>query len=345
MFRKESREPNFTYFELMLQRKPTPRPVLFEFIISDEKMKLLVPEDEFNVDTELDRIITTIKAFDSGGYDFAPILVKGMRFIRKDQDETNVETKSLNEGIMITDRNSFNSYPWPEVKNVDFSLIKKAAKYLHKNAKFVAFSDEGILENTIGIVGYDNLCYMLYDDPQLVEDIFYEVGTRIEEYFTKCLKYDEVGAILCNDDWGFKTQTMLPPKMMRKYVFPWYKRIVEKAHSVGKYALLHSCGHFYDIIDDIIDDMKFDGRQSYEDNIVPVEKAYEDLYPRIAIIGGIDVDFLVRASSDEVYQRCKNILEKSRNLGGYALGSGNSIPDYIPNENFLALLKAGLEDY
>jgi len=35
---------------------------------------------------------------------------------------------------------------------------------------------------------------------------------------------------------------------------------------------------------------------------------------------------------------------KRAKQGGYALGSGNSIPDYIPSENYLAMLKAGTED-
>ncbi len=341
MLRNKSREPNFNNIELILQKKSAPRPVLFDFIIGSEKEKLLT-EKEYKNDSEFDKVITTIKAFDSGGYDFAPIIIRGMEFNRRTH-YNHLETKSLNEGV-ISNRKAFNDYVWPNVKNANFSMIKKAGKYLHRDAKFIAFSHDGILENTIGITGFDNLCYLLYDDPQLVEDIFNEVGKRIEQYFTKCLEYDHIGAIICNDDWGFNTQTMLPPKILRKYVFPWYKKIVEKAHHVGKYAILHSCGYYNDIMEDIIHYMEFDGRHSYEDKIVPVEKAYSDLYPNIAVLGGMDVDFLTRSSSQEVYKRCKEMINRSRENGGYALGSGNSVPDYIPNENFLAMLKAAIEE-
>jgi len=343
MLRDKSREPNFAYLKLVLEKKPTPRPVLFDFIIGEEKTKLLAG-NEYQVDTEFNRVVTTIKAFDSGGYDFAPIIVRGMEFPRKTHDKANVQTKSLNDGTMIKDKESLNNYQWPDIKNADFSIIEKAGKYLHKNAKFVIFSHDGILENTIGIIGFDNLCYLLYDEPEIVEEVFYRVGKIIDQYYTKCLEYDEIGAIICNDDWGFNTATMLPPRLMRKHVFPWYRRIVERAHQSGRPAILHSCGYYYDIIDDVINNMKFDGRQSYEDNIVPVEKAYEELHPGLAVLGGIDVDFMARSTSDEVYHRCKRILEKTKNLGGYALGSGNSIPDYIPNDNYIALLRAALED-
>jgi len=344
MFRKPNREPNFNNFIKTLKREPTNRPVLFEFIISSDKEKFLIG-DKYNDETEFDRVKSTILSFDSAGYDYAPIIIRGLTFERQHEEIAHVKTKSINEGDMIKDWESFHNYKWPEITDCDFSIIEDAAKYLHPQARFLPFSLDGILENTIGIVGYQTLCLMVYDDPELLEAVFYEVGKRIKQYFVECLKHDAVGAIICNDDWGFNTQTMLPPEILRKNVFPWYKEIVEEAHKVGKYAILHSCGYYGDIIDDVIDVMKFDGRHSYEDNIVRVEDAYDDLHERIAVLGGIDVNFLALATPEEVYKRCKAIVMKSKDKGGYALGSGNSIPDYIPLENYLALLRAANEDY
>lgn len=344
MLRSKDREPDFNNLKLILEKKAAPRPVLFDFIIGDEKAKMLI-QDEYKDDTELNRIISNIKAFDSAGYDFAPILVRGLEFKRNESTEKNMQTKSLNSGAIITDRESYNNYVWPEITNCDFSIIKKAGAYLHPKAKFVPFSFDGILENTIGVVGYENLCLLLYDDPSVVDDVFNQVGRRMYQYYEGLIDYDEVGAIICNDDWGFNSQTMLPPKLMRKLVFPWYQKIVALAHAHGKYAILHSCGYFESVIDDIVDVMKFDGRHSYEDKIMPVEKAYDLLHPRLAVLGGMDIDFLARKSEDEIYDRCKKILLKTRNTGGYAIGSGNSIPDYISNENALALFKAALEAY
>ncbi len=343
MFRKESRKPNFKNMEKVLRKEAPDRPVLFDFIIGSDKEKLLAG-DQYNTATELLRMITTIKAFDSGGYDHAPVIVRGLNFTRKDTSHPEgAQTKSLNEGVIITDRASFNQYKWPEIEDCDFSILHKAGEYMDKGVKMIPFSYDGILENTIGILGYENLCLLLYDDEELVSDVFENVGKRMKQYFYKCLEYNEVGAILCNDDWGFNSQTMLPPKLLKKYVFPWYKDIVERAHELGKYALLHSCGYYNDIIDDIVNYIKLDGKHSFEDKITPVEKAYEDLKGKIAVMGGIDVDFLARSDEQKVYERSIKMLERSKECGGYALGSGNSIPDYIPNRNFLAMLKAANE--
>ncbi|MFA5036875.1 MAG: uroporphyrinogen decarboxylase family protein [Candidatus Izemoplasmatales bacterium] len=335
--------PNFHNLELILQRKSAPRPVMFDFIIGDEKEKMLVG-DLYNNTTEFDRVLTDIRAFDSAGFDHASIVIRGLDFTRKADEHAHVLTKSLNSGATIIDWQSYQEYQWPKISNCDFSILDKAGKYLAPNVKFVPFSLDGILENTIGIMGYENLCLNIYDNPELVSAVFEQVGMRIEAYFTECLKSNYVGAILCNDDWGFNSQTMLPPDLLRQWVFPWYRRIVAKAHACGKYAILHSCGYFIDIIDDIIDEMKFDGRHSYEDKIMKVEDAYELLHPRIAVLGGMDVDFLSRASSVEIYERAKKMLIRTKTRGGYALGSGNSIPDYISNENYLALLKTQQEE-
>jgi len=80
-----------------------------------------------------------------------------------------------------------------------------------------------------------------------------------------------------------------------------------------------------------------------QDNICPVETMYEKYAGRLAIMGGIDVDYLCRASEEEITRRSRAILEQTAERGGYALGSGNSIPDYIPLKNYLAMTRAAME--
>lgn len=342
MFRKQERQPNFENLRLVLERKVPLRPVLFDFIIGADKEKLLTGTD-YHTETEFDRVVTTIRAFDSAGYDHAPIIVRGLNFKKGASHQE--QTKSLNEGASVTCREDFDRFTWPEISDCDFSIIARAGERTPKGMKLIPFSFDGILENTISILGYESLCLLLYDDPQLVEDVFFEVGKRVQAYYERCLAYDAVGAILCNDDWGFSTQTLVSPDTLRKCVFPWYQEIVRAAHAHGKPAILHSCGAYHAIIDDIIDTMHFDGRHSYEDKIVPVEAAYSALHGHIAVLGGVDVDFLARKSPNEVYERCRNLIALSAGTGGYALGSGNSVPDYVPNENYLAMLRAANEGY
>ena len=343
MFRNENRQPDFNNLMLVLDKKPAPRPVLFDFIIGADKERMLTGI-EYKRDTELQRVITTIRAFDSAGYDFAPIVVRGLEFSHDTQMDYGALTKSINHNAGISDRESFEHFQWPELSNCDFSIIEDAFGAVSDGMKLIPYSVDGVLENTTSILGYENLCYLLYDDLELVSDVFNEVGKRLFGYYDRLTQFDEVGALLLNDDWGFVSQTMIDPKYLRAFVFPWYRKIAEAAHARGKGVILHSCGNYSEIIQDIID-MGLDGRHSYEDKIVPVEQAYEDLHGRLAVLGGIDVGFMSMSSPEEVYNRCRAMLKRTRERGGYALGSGNSVPDYIPNGNYEAMLKAANEDY
>jgi len=114
--------------------------------------------------------------------------------------------------------------------------------------------------------------------------------------------------------------------------------MVDAIHGYGKYAILHSCGNLSEVMDDIVEVMKYDAKHSFEDNILPVEHAWEQWHERIAILGGIDMDFLVRSDPATIRERSENML-KLTGSAAYALGSGNSIPAYVPIENYLAMIK------
>jgi uroporphyrinogen decarboxylase len=330
-------KPDFNNLLTVFQRKVPDRPVLFEFYFNERIYSRVTPGSVPTNETAKFRRI--IRTFYRLGYDYATILIPGFRFTDPERQEKK-ESISLNEGAEINDQKDFDGFTWPDPVDADYDILNRLADDLPQGMKLIPYSNDGILENVIRLMGFDNLCYKLYDDPHLIEDVFENVGSRLVQYYEKVVQYDSVGACLANDDWGFNSSTFFSPEVMRRFVFPWYKRIVEICHSKGKPVILHSCGYFDNIIDDIIEDMRFDGRHSYEDNIMPVEQAYEKYHNRIAIIGGLDVGFICRSTPDVVYDRAKAMLERSAEKGGFALGTGNSVPDYMPDKNFFALIRA-----
>ncbi len=221
----------------------------------------------------------------------------------------------------------------------DYSKLEKIRDYLPEGMKLIVMGPGGVLENVTWLIGYENMCYMLYEEPELLQAVFDKVGSSLLRYYERALEYDTVGAIISNDDWGFNTQTFLSVPNMRKYVFPWHKKIVEAAHKKGKPAILHSCGYMNEVFEDIIEDMQFDGKHSYEDNILSVEKSYARWGDRIAILGGLDLEFFIRSPVEEVQRRVKTLADHAVNATGYALGSGNSMCYYIPRDKAIAMLE------
>jgi uroporphyrinogen decarboxylase len=292
----------------------------------------------------LDFYRMVIDAFRRLGYDYAPVYTwESDLFSFPKGIHDSLASRSQNQGALITDRSSFERYPWPDAGRGNYELYKKLSAHLPDGMKLLGFSNGGILENATDIVGFETLCILYLTDPELTGEIFKNIGERLIRFYTIVASMESVGACVVNDDWGFKTQTMFPPEMMEEYVFPYTKKIVEVIHSNGKPAILHSCGNLKNIMDVIIDDLKLDGKHSFEDGIYPVEDAMDWWSDRIAIMGGIDMDFLARRTPEEIYRRSLRLLEKSSENGGFALGSGNSIPDFIPRENYLAMLRAAVD--
>lgn len=333
------RKPDFENNMLrVLQGKRPERATLFEMIIHPKFFPMLA-EHEQEEDGRLGELRLEVEALKNAGYDFAPCHASAFQLTQPKPRKKGASI-SLNENAAITDWESFEKYPWPDPDQYDCSALEKIKPYLPEGMKLMIFGPGGVLENVTELVGYDNLCIMLYEEPELVQAIFDQVGSRLCKYYDASAGLDTVGFLCSNDDWGFNQQTFLSPTDMRKYVFPWHKKIVEIAHRNGKPCMLHSCGYYGEVIEDVINDMKYDARHSYEDNIIPVEKAYPELRGRIAVLGGIDINYLATRTPDEIYTRCKNMLLLTEEHGGYALGSGNSITRYIPEENYLAMLRA-----
>ncbi|MCL2751391.1 MAG: uroporphyrinogen decarboxylase family protein, partial [Firmicutes bacterium] len=142
-----------------------------------------------------------------------------------------------------------------------------------------------------------------------------------------------------NDDWGFNTATLLSHADLKRLVYPYYKQIAAIAHGNGQYCVMHSCGNFDGIFEDLYNEIGFDGKHSNEDSIMPVEETYRRYHKHIAVLGGMDVAFLTHATTTEIEDRCKKMLKLAERDGAYALGTGNSLTPYIPLKNYLTLLK------
>jgi len=330
------RKPDYTQLLKVLNKQVPDRPVMFEFFLNGNLHDILDNGDAPMRGDGFDNFRKNIYAYRNAGYDFVTTHASNFGFHYGKHDHK--KTKSANDGAVITDWQSYEAYKWPTPSECDFTQMKTCEKDLPEGMKYMIYGPNGVLENVINLTGFENLCGMIYDEPELAQRIFDDVGSRLVEYYELIIERDSVCALMSNDDWGFKTQTMLSPDHMRQYVIPWHKKIAAVAHKHGKPVMLHSCGMLDHVMDDIIDDIKYDGKHSFEDVIQPIEDAYERYKGRIALLGGIDVDFVCTKTPDEIAARSRAMLERASIDGGYALGTGNSVPYYVPVENYMAMI-------
>lgn len=229
-------------------------------------------------------------------------------------------------------------YPWPCPKDIDFGPAEAAIACVPDDMGVIGFSG-GVLEWASTLLGMESFSMLLYDDPKLVREVVDRVGRIIFDAFEVFCQMEAVFAIWLGDDMGFKTATLLSPEHLREYILPWHKRYAEQAHRAGRSFLLHSCGHTEAIMPDLIDDVGIDAKHSFEDAIVPVVEFQRRWGGRVAVLGGVDVDILTRGSIEDARRATRHVLDHCAEAGGYACGSGNSIPNYVPATNYLAMVE------
>jgi len=234
----------------------------------------------------------------------------------------------------------FEAYPWPNPEHISYRALEYLNGVVPDGMK-ISVVLGGIFENTSWLMGLESFSYALADQPDLVAALFERVGDLTAAAAAHAATIDNVGMIFLGDDLGFATGTLVSPQVLRKYVFPKHQRLVDIVHHAGKLALLHSCGNLATVMDDIVG-IGFDAKHSFEDKIMPVEQVFSRWGDRIAILGGVDMDLLGRGSEVDVRRRTREILEVCAASGtGYCLGTGNSVTNYIPPRNYLAMLDEG----
>ena len=94
-----------------------------------------------------------------------------------------------------------------------------------------------MLEGFFGILrewmGMENLLYMFYDDPNLVEDMMDHMLYFMMGIAQRVLRDVRVDCIRFWEDMAYKTGPLISPDMFKKYMVPRYKKVTEFLHSHG----------------------------------------------------------------------------------------------------------------
>ena len=223
------RQPDFRNLLAVLERRVPERPTLFEFFLNERLHDRLTGAQGAGLQGHLAANLHKLRAFRNAGYDYYDVLLPGFEFPAA--EVAHARTISQNQGAVIHDRESFRQYAWQDPAAANWELLDQLAEQLPAGMKLIVYGPCGVLENAIALVGYEALCILIADDPALALDLFGEIGSRLERYYQIAAAHPAVGACISNDDWGFKTQTLFSPAGMRKYIFPWHKRIVSAIHA------------------------------------------------------------------------------------------------------------------
>lgn len=192
-----------------------------------------------------------------------------------------------------------------------------------------------------GFFGFEDFCYFLYEKPDLVKAVVDKFGQINYDLYERAASIDSVGFLWLADDFAFNSGTMISKDHIKQLLLPWFKKYAELAHKNNKTFWLHSCGNMYELMPELIDDVGIDAKHSFEDKILPVTEFKKKYGDRVTPLGGVDMDKLCRLSEKELRDYCKSVLDKCMYDGRYVYGTGNSVANYVPINNYLIMMEEG----
>lgn len=202
---------------------------------------------------------------------------------------------------------------------------------------------QGPLTTAWLVMGYENICYALADDPGLLTAVFRISNEFFKEAARRSVEAGCVG-MWVSEDLGDSTRGFFSTAAYRRYVLPPFVELVEYVAALGVPVLMHSCGRITAYLDDIA--------QTRVSAIHPLQRtAGMDLATvkakwgdRFCLVGNIDSSrTLPYGTPGEVAAEAREAIEIAAPGGGFILASDHSLHDGIPMANILALRDAGLE--
>lgn len=192
--------------------------------------------------------------------------------------------------------------------------------------------------------------YHLRGMEELMMDMAFD-NKEINALLDRLVDFDIKVAIECikrgadwiwlGDDLGSQRGMLMSPDMWRNIFKPRMKKIIDGIRSFKEDAIIayHSCGSMYSVIGDLVEigvNVLNPIQESAENmNQAKIKSEFGD---KIAMMCGPDTQqFLATATTEEVAQKTKEIVQNLSTNSGYIFAVSHTIQPDIPLDNILAM--------
>jgi uroporphyrinogen decarboxylase len=228
------------------------------------------------------------------------------------------------------------------VEELDFTSLEQIGQHIPPNMKVIVTFGH-IYTAAWQLMGFENFCMMLYEDLPLVKEIIRRIGVEVLKQTEKLLTYESVGAMCFQDDIAYSSGPFISIAMLRELFFPWLAEIVSICHSRGRHLIYHTDGDATPLLPDFVAS-GVDAFQAIEPKVMDIVAIKHVYGGRLALMGNLDLGYtLTRGTTQDVEEAVKYLLKNVAPGGGFLLGSCNSITNYVPLENFKAMMRTTLE--
>lgn len=172
--------------------------------------------------------------------------------------------------------------------------------------------------------GMENALTDFYLYPDEVHSLF----QKLTDYYIRIMERvkNEIGAdgIFTTDDIGTQTGPFFSLEIFREFFKPYYKQLIDKAHSLGMHFWLHTCGNIDLFMEDFIE-IGLDVIHPIQKYAMDPRETAEKYGGRICFLAGFDVQHAIPyGTTEEVRQEVREMIDIfSRPEGHFMLTMGN----------------------
>jgi len=182
---------------------------------------------------------------------------------------------------------------------------------------------------TVMTFGLEWTLKAMYYDPQRFQRLlaeFAEISLRDFKAWAQC----DIKAFISHDDICMTEGPMLSPKWLRRYVFPWYKRLWQELKNKGIRVLFCSDGNITKIVDDLAEAGADGFIMEPSCDLKLITEKYGD---EKVLAGNVDLKVLTFGDETAVKTEVLRCLETAAHCPGYFINVTGSIPDNVLLKN------------
>jgi uroporphyrinogen decarboxylase len=343
--------PNFQRVRAALKFEEPDRVPIAELLVNREVKSAFLGRPLGDPEVNLEEYLRNDIAFSvAAGYDFVRLMALG-EFGVPDGEDAGAQSFKIegssrewaNESArLIASREDLENYPFPDPSKVDLSHIEIGTGLMPEGMEaLVSIKGGGIFERAWRLMGFEEFCLASAMEPELTGGLMEKIGSWYCAVWERIVSFPRVAGIWLPDDLAYTESFMLSPEIFRRQLFPWFERLGAICRSRDKLFFYHCDGRIWEVLEDLIA-IGIDVLHPIEPKAMDIREVKQKVKGRLALIGNVDLDYpLSRGRPEEVEEAAKALIADLAPGGGWCLGSSNSIPEYVPLENYLALLRAG----
>jgi uroporphyrinogen decarboxylase len=237
------------------------------------------------------------------------------------------------------------NYTWPSADWFDYSVLPGQLRG-HEEYPVQGGGSEPFLTYA-ELRGLQTAYQDLLRRPELVHyclgqlfDLAYEHTRRIYEALPRQVLLSYVA-----EDLGSQQSLLFSPKIIREFLLPGMRRMVELAHQAGAYAFCHSDGAIRPIIPDLVA-IGIDILNPIQWRCAGMDRVslQRDFGAQVVFHGGMDnQQTLPFGTVADVRREVQENIELLGAAGGYILAPCHNVQVISPPENVVAMYEAGYE--